>query len=218
MAVIVSGGEEAKADAFRAFWESGAPLVGDEGAKGWSHWETLQGLQLHSPAANGAVPSSPATVLGQAEEEEMGGRGEWVPLMPETPQEPKSLPAAEAADAAEAGLAADEDSKPEQEEGELVEVVPEPTDEELLQQLGLQLEQQLADLTANDALPADIMQQWAEEELRRDTLQWQPTRGPPDHASDEEEFLDSTETLSFQDVKGSILGSCERCLSLVSHV
>ena len=209
MAVIVSGGEEAKAEAFRTFWESGAPLVGDEGAKGWSHWETLQGLQLRSPAANGAVSSSPAPAPGQPEEEERGGWGEWVPLMPETPHEPRTLPAAEAADAAEAEVAADEDSKPEQEEGELVEVVTEPTDEELLQQLGLQLEQQLADLTANDALPPDIMQQWAEEEVWRDTLQWQPTRGLLDQASDAEEDMNSAESLSFQDVKGSMLGPCE---------
>ena len=35
----------------------------------------------------------------------------------------------------------------EQEAGEIVEVTPEPTDEELLAQLGLELEQQIADLT-----------------------------------------------------------------------
>lgn len=34
-----------------------------------------------------------------------------------------------------------------QEAGEIVEATPEPTDEELLAQLGLQLEQQIADLT-----------------------------------------------------------------------
>ena len=65
--------------------------------------------------------------------------------------------------------------------GRLVEVVPEPTDEELLAQLGLQLEQQMADLTANDELPAGIMQQWAEEELLRYIKQWHPAAiGQPD--------------------------------------
>lgn len=40
----------------------------------------------------------------------------------------------------------------EQEAGEIVEVTPEPTDEELLAQLGLQLEQQIADLTGSTLL------------------------------------------------------------------
>ena len=53
------------------------------------------------------------------------------------------------------------------------------------------------------------MQQWAEEEVWRDTLQWQPTRGLLDQASDAEEDMNSAESLSFQDVKGSMLGPCE---------
>ena len=39
-----------------------------------------------------------------------------------------------------------------QEAGEIVEATPEPTDEELLAQLGLQLEQQIADLTGTTLL------------------------------------------------------------------
>ena len=104
-----------------------------------------------------------------------------------------------------------------QEEGELVEVVPEPTDEELLAQLGLQLEQQMADLTASDELPAGIMRQWAEEELRRDAVQWQPRRELPDQAvRDEEEedgVDDAGDALEFRDIKGSMLGPCESSLS-----
>ena len=108
-------------------------------------------------------------------------------------------------------LQAADESKPEQEEeGKLVQVVPEPTDEELLAQLGLQLEQRMADLTANDALPAGIMQQWAEEEQRRDAAQWQPRRELPDEAADDEEQEEGAEVLGFQDVKGSMLGPCKR--------
>lgn len=100
-----------------------------------------------------------------------------------------------------------------QEEGELVEVVPEPTDEELLAQLGLQLEQQMADLTASEELPAGIMQQWAEEELQRDARQWHPRRQLADEDSDEDleqdASADAAEAVSFQDVKSSMLGPCK---------
>lgn len=105
-----------------------------------------------------------------------------------------------------------------QEEGELVEVVPEPTDEELLAQLGLQLEQQMADLTASDELPAGIMRQWAEEELRRDAVQWQPRRELPDQAIHDEEEQDggddAGDALEFRNIKGSMLGPCKSSLSL----
>lgn len=114
-------------------------------------------------------------------------------------------------------LQAADEGEAEQEEGELVEVVPEPTDEELLTQLGLQLEQQMATLTANDELPAGIMQQWAEEELRRDREQWHPRRQLADQDSDEEEEAggDAAEAVSFQDIKSSMLGPC-RLLPLPS--
>lgn len=99
------------------------------------------------------------------------------------------------------------------EEGELVELAPEPTDEELLAQLGLQLEQQMADLTANDELPAGIMQLWAEEELQRDARQWQPRRQLADQDSDEDLEQDgggdAAEAVSFQDIKSSMLGPCK---------
>ena len=94
-----------------------------------------------------------------------------------------------------------------QEEGELVEVVPEPTHEELLTQLGLQLEQKMAHLTATDELPAGIVQQWAEEELRRDWEQWQPKRELADEDSEDEE--DAAQAVSFSDIKSSILGPCK---------
>lgn len=91
-------------------------------------------------------------------------------------------------------------------------MVPEPTDEELLAQLGLQLEQRMADLTASDELPAGIMRQWAEEELWRDTVHWQARRELPDQATDEEEDGDgdTSESVDFRDVKGSMLGPCEQ--------
>ena len=106
--------------------------------------------------------------------------------------------------------AADE-AEEDQEEGELVEVVPEPTDEELLTQLGLQLEQQMENLTAGEELPAGVMHQWAEEELRRDVKQWQPKRQLPDQDSEEEEDaeIDASEAVSFQDIKSSMLGPRE---------
>jgi hypothetical protein len=112
---------------------------------------------------------------------------------------------------------ATDEAKEEQEEGELIEVLPEPTDEELLAQLGLELEQQMADLTASDELPAGIMQQWAEEELRRDREQWQPRRELPDQAMDEEEEDrgdDAGEVLESRDIKGSMLGPCELIMSI----
>lgn len=103
------GGESTKAAAFRAFWEAGAPLVGDEGAKGWAAWESSQGLTFESPANAGGAPSDHVTstegATARHEEEEKGGWGEWVPLMPETPLEPKPAPAA---DADEAAAAADQ--------------------------------------------------------------------------------------------------------------
>lgn len=106
--------------------------------------------------------------------------------------------------------AADE-AEAEQEEGELVEVVSEPTDEELLTQLGLQLEQQMADLTANDELPAGIMQQWAEEEVQRDKQQWHPRKQLADQDSnpEEDEGGDAAEAVSFHDIKSSMLGPCK---------
>jgi len=115
---------------------------------------------------------------------------------------------------------ATDEAKEEQEEGELIEVLPEPTDEELLAQLGLELEQQMADLTASDELPAGIMQQWAEEELRRDRVQWQPRRDLPDQAMDEEEDRgdDAGEALQFRDIKGSMLGPCELILSSMPRI
>lgn len=39
-----AGGETAKAQAFQAFWDAGAPLVGDEGGQGWAAWEATQGV------------------------------------------------------------------------------------------------------------------------------------------------------------------------------
>ena len=102
----------------------------------------------------------------------------------------------------------------------MIEVVPEPTDEELLAQLGLELEQQMADLTASDDLPAGVMQQWAEEELRRDRVEWQPRRELPDQALDEEEDGgdDAGEALEFRDIKGSMLGPCELDLSSMPRI
>ena len=94
-------------------------------------------------------------------------------------------------------------------------MVPEPTDEELLTQLGLQLEQQMANLIANDELPAGIMQKWAEEELQRDKQQWHPNKQLADQNSDEEKAADgdAAEAVSFQDIKSSMLGPC-RLLSI----
>ena len=102
----------------------------------------------------------------------------------------------------------------------MIEVVQEPTDEELLAQLGLELEQQMADLTASDELPAGVMQQWAEEELRRDRVEWQPRRELPDQALDEEEDGgdDAGEALEFRDIKGSMLGPCELDLSSMPRI
>ena len=90
-------------------------------------------------------------------------------------------------------------------------MVPEPTDEELLTQLGLQLEQQMANLTANDELPAGIMQQWAEEEVQRDKQQWHPRKQLADQDSDpeEDECGDAAEAVSFQEIKSSMLGPCK---------
>jgi len=102
------GGEGAKAEAFRAFWEAGAPLAGDKGAKGWAAWESQQGLDPHSPAPQGVPMDDSEVTPGQKETEQKGGWGEWVPLMPDTPMDPKALPAHEAEAEAEAGSAADE--------------------------------------------------------------------------------------------------------------
>ena len=83
-------------------------MAGDEGAKGWAAWESSQGLTLHSPAPTGLAPSdrdvanSKEGSAASPKEEEKGGWGEWVPLMPETPQEPKSVPSAEVDEAAAA--------------------------------------------------------------------------------------------------------------------
>ncbi len=77
--------------------------MGDEGATGWATWESKQGMGLHSPAPNGTSAGGTATTHRQ-EEEEKGGWGEWVPLMPDTPMEPKAAPEQEA----EAEAAADE--------------------------------------------------------------------------------------------------------------
>ena len=106
---------------------------------------------------------------------------------------------------------AEKEAEEAQEEGELVETVPEPTDEELLAQLGLRLEREMANLTANEELPAGIMRQWAEEELRRDAEQWHPKREQLEQDSGEEEDgeEDAAECVSFQDVKSSLLGPCE---------
>ena len=101
------GGEGVKAGAFRDFWEAGAPLVGDEGATGWATWESKQGIGLHSPAPNG-TPVGGTAATPRQEEEEKGGWGEWVPLMPDTPMEPQIAPEPEA----EAEAAADEVRRP----------------------------------------------------------------------------------------------------------
>ena len=97
------GGEGVKAGAFRDFWEAGAPLVGDEGATGWATWESKHGIGLHSPAPNG-TPAGGTAATPRREEEEKGGWGEWVPLMPDTPMEPQAASEPEA----EAEAAADE--------------------------------------------------------------------------------------------------------------
>ena len=76
-------------------------------------------------------------------------------------------------------------------------------------QLGLQLEQQMADLTANDELPAGIIQQWAKEELRRDVQQWHPKRQQPEQESEDDEEDAAAVAVSFQDIKSSMLGPCE---------
>lgn len=98
------GGETTKAVAFRAFWEAGAPLVGDEGGQGWAAWEASQGVTLQTPTNTGAVPSHAGMATDEdanarQEKEEKGGWGQWVPLMPETPQELKTAPVAEGGEA-----------------------------------------------------------------------------------------------------------------------
>ena len=104
-----AGGESTKAAAFRAFWEAGAPMAGDEGAKGWAAWESSQGLTFQSPADTGLAPSDrgvansvESVTASHEDKEEKGGWGEWVPLMPETPQEAKSVSSAEGDEAAAA--------------------------------------------------------------------------------------------------------------------
>lgn len=81
--------------------------MGDEGATGWATWESKQGMGLHSPAPNGTPAGGTATTPRQ-ENEEKGGWGEWVPLMPDTPMEPKAAPESEA----DAEAAADEVRQP----------------------------------------------------------------------------------------------------------
>ena len=93
--------------------------MGDEGAKGWAAWESSQGVTVQTPAANGTStpdqnrsqnPGDDGVITGQegftskADEEEKGGWGEWVPLIPDTPQEPTSALGAGAAEAAPADL------------------------------------------------------------------------------------------------------------------
>lgn len=59
--VVCTGGEAAKAQAFQAFWEAGAPLVGNEGGQGWAAWESgctftpgkTAGLTPHSSGTTG---------------------------------------------------------------------------------------------------------------------------------------------------------------------
>ena len=68
----------------------------------------------------------------------------------------------------------------------------------------------MADLTANDELPAGIMQQWAEEEVQRDASHWHPKRELADQESEDmeqDESGDAAEAVSFQDIKSSMLAS-----------
>ena len=53
----------------------------------------------------------------------------------------------------------------------------EPSEEELLTQLGLQLEQRIEQLqTAEGVVPPAVAQRWAAEERRRSRERWQPQR------------------------------------------
>ena len=77
-------------------------------------------------------------------------------------------PGAAAADAAEDDPEAELDPAPAPEE---------PSEEELLTQLGLQLEQRIEQLqTAEGVVPPAVAQRWAAEERRRSRERWQPQR------------------------------------------
>jgi hypothetical protein len=60
------------------------------------------------------------------------------------------------------------------------EIVEEESEEQLMAQLGLKLEEQLAQLDADKALDSRLARRWGAQESARDRDQWQPLRSMPE--------------------------------------
>ncbi|EFJ48930.1 hypothetical protein VOLCADRAFT_90249 [Volvox carteri f. nagariensis] len=189
---------------FDNFWESGAPRVGEESAVGWAKWYRKENDALWVASKTGPLDdvSDGRRVRGgygdqqrQDEDGEGGGGGGWtgwmeLPPLPLAPPPPSGAAPAQGDDVAAAaggdggggdgaeGEGGDEGEDEEADEAEEEGAVQELTEEQLLAQLGLKLDEQLEEMQ-RQGVPPDILSRWLRTERERSARDWQPLRPPP---------------------------------------
>eukprot|EP00884_Botryococcus_braunii_P002438 jgi/Botrbrau1/12195/Bobra.0186s0100.2 len=208
------GEAAAKLRCFENFWNSGDPMIGEEGAIGWAAWQLRHMGGLPDQAGSAGEAGKESDGEGK-EEEDPGGWTGWE-VLPEQASLAETGNAAEGSGegttkATEEGGAeekGDEEEKEEEEEDDDKEASPEvpdldeETEEELMARLGMKLEAELEALTKSGGLPADVAAGWAQEERCRDAVSVIPSRkddAPATSEADTEEAEDSGATL-FDDV------------------
>ncbi|GAX76039.1 hypothetical protein CEUSTIGMA_g3482.t1 [Chlamydomonas eustigma] len=210
---------------FELFWESGAPRMGEIGAGGWDTW--FRHENRHILAVGGVEEDE------EREDEPVGTWGGWIELPkpataaadqqsqmeeghPDTnAEDTEGVGKLEQQQMSEEGSEVEED----REEGELEDAVDEDdteaemiNEEELLERLGLRLEQDLEKMQARGMEPS-VLNRWLQEEQKRDSNQTLPLRPNKQTEQIEESArggptfvpgTDSHSTVSIEDIRESV--------------
>lgn len=84
------GGAAALLRMFRAFWDSTAPLIGDQGSRGWAYWCCWHAMGMEQPTA-AAAAAAEVEEVGQATQQVGLVEHFWVGLWFLTMPDPAAL-------------------------------------------------------------------------------------------------------------------------------
>ncbi|KAL2629502.1 hypothetical protein R1flu_014188 [Riccia fluitans] len=177
--------ESNKVRLFEAFWNSGAPRIGEDGALGWVNWLEKEEEQVQRARELNLSGGH------ESEEQESGGWTGW-----SEPEKYESTADENFVDEEIADMEGDREGDAD------VTMEGEEDDAALLEKLGLSLDPG-KEVEVNDT---NIWKRWSEREAQRDREQWLPLRSK--HANDTLEGLngdDDSEELEriihFEDIK-----------------
>ncbi|GLI71321.1 hypothetical protein VaNZ11_016480, partial [Volvox africanus] len=174
---------------FENFWEAGAPRAGEEGAVGWAKWYRKENEALWV-AKTGAGDDSGGRRRGESRRQDEdtdpgdsgGGWTGWMELPPLS-----SAGQAQGAEAQDAGAqhepaapgssGEEDEGENEDDDGATEDEGVQLTEEELLAQLGLKLDEQLEEMQ-QQGVPPGILSRWLRTERERSARCWRPLRPP----------------------------------------